>query len=653
MRILLLLLALMISACADRDGDGTLNFKKFNTSGEADDEEGGLSSSGGGEYILDRYNPWFMDKSNAKEWEDKTHKKTTVKYCINHNPKYFSLSKEEATQKIQEVIKNFAHQLESFQDIRNTSLELNPDFGAVFIDDLYDDPVMARGRLLLNDHLEWACHVGACPLLVRETPDYTNYGGYFADLLTSDLEGIKLYKAQIATQYELIKDCEQAEMEINLGNVDSKNIQRLRKKIGYVQFRHMAGVAIKTKYDYTTMRSKGFIYIAADKGKYAYAGPRNAAMGGEGDIWNFSSKFPPNTKVFEPSQFQYYKGAEIDFNLHKHFQGPFKSVFAHEFAHTLGTTHSVTLNEGPVNLEDSLMDINTPANLISTGLISNAKANYYMNLFNRSLMPLYRQPMRLNFARMTDNETGSISSHHEYKKELEHLANISEPVDDLGVAAYMDIAELEDLAFEESGVRLNYGKYLKKKYPVIFKAFFQANMQHGESYINNQFFSFEMSDNLEVKDHKLNLIISKTKDDGSLEPVVLKSYDVFMDASCQYPRVRNKIKFKSLFTNKDFEYKIVIDPETGRARKEPIESKNRFAVPYEETLFSFKDSNLCGEVMIDDTNAIYFILSITHDGLSRIRFIDPETNIDYIEDVKTLDFQVNQPLLKLDYIDFL
>ena len=163
----------------------------------------------------------------------------------------------------------------------------------------------------------------------------------------------------------------------------------------------------------------------------------------------------------------------------------------------------------------------------------------------------------------------------------------------------------------------------------------------------------QMSHTVEVKDHKLNLLNSKTKDDGSFVPVVLKSFDLFMDTSCQYPRVRNKIKFKSLFTNKDFEYKIVIVPETGRARKEPIEAKNRFAVPYEETLFSFKDSNLCGEILIDDSTAIYFILTITHDGLSRIRFIDPETNIDYIEDIKTLDFQVNKAMPKLDYIDFL
>lgn len=651
MRLLILLLALMLSACADRNADGSLSFKNLNTQAEGDDEDGGLSSSGGGEYILDRHNPWFMDKADAKEWEESKHKKSTVKYCIDHNPKYFSMSKQDAEKQIKEVIANFSNQLESFQSIRNTNEELNPNFGDLYLDDIYDDPVLAMGRLLLNDHLAWACHIGACPLLIRETPEYTNFGGFFSEILDPDVKDIKLYKAQIATQYEQVEDCKKADFEIILGNYESKNIQRLRKKIGYVQFRHMAGVAIKTKYDYSTLKSKGFIYIAADKGKYAYAGPRNTAMGGEGDIWNFKSKFPSNTKVFEPSEFKYYKN-DIDFEFHKHFQGPFRTVFGHEFAHTLGVTHSISLNEGLVNLEDDLMGVNTPAEVISTGLISNGKANYYLNLFDRSLMPLYRKPMRLNFARLTDNETASVKANLEYVKELEHHANISQRIDEDGVAAYVDVAELEQLAFEETGIEFSFAKFLKKGAPTIYRAFFQDNKEFGDSNIRNHFFTFEMSDDVMVVDHKLKLINSKTKDDLSLDSVVIETFNVLMDSQCQYPRVRSKIKFKSLMTSKDLEYKVVIDPVTGRGRKEPVDSQNRFSLPHEESLFSFKDTTLCGEVLIDDETAIYFRLFITHNGLSKITFFDPVTNYDYIEDLKTLEFQVNPGPLKFDYINF-
>jgi hypothetical protein len=82
------------------------------------------NSSGGGEYIISKNNPWFFDKEKANENKE-------VRWCLNHNPKYFSLSAKQARNEVEKGIFDIVSQFEK-SGLRST-------FGTFLTKFVYDD----------------------------------------------------------------------------------------------------------------------------------------------------------------------------------------------------------------------------------------------------------------------------------------------------------------------------------------------------------------------------------------------------------------------------------------------------------------------------------------------------------------------------------
>lgn len=242
-------------------------------------EDDGWSSSGGGEFVTDEYNPWFF-----KAYSDN---KSKVRWCIEHGgDDYFSLSYEESKLRIEKSLKRFE------EEINQYSHEMN--------------------------------------YLKKSDRGYTWHHVAFGMLGVNDNQNKAL---RLNVDFEFMDKCqEDTELTVILGNHRNEAVKKVIQKNGPERFKKIAGVAIRTSYDYLSQIpvSKGFIYIAADKGEFSYSGVNFVERGGP--FWNKQL----NADVELPEK----NKMNPNFDINKNIFDPFSAVFLHEIGHVYGFKHT-------------------------------------------------------------------------------------------------------------------------------------------------------------------------------------------------------------------------------------------------------------------------------------------------------------------------
>jgi len=242
-----------------------LIFSMFASLSFARDDDGGWTSAGGGEFIVDRHNPWFLGDG-------------PVSWCISHGGKdNFSLSKEDSKIEIERGIESLLSQLK-------------PIYKSIL------------------------------GVVYNQYNNGTFEASYAQDANRYSLNYV--YKENCSDDVDLV---------YILGDINHKYAKSLLKKHGEEKFRRMAGIAIRTSYDPTQFRAKGFIYIAADKGPLSYSETRNVYINSS-TIWDNIKKVDPNLRAD--------RFLHPNIKLKKSAYGPLVAVAAHEFGHTLGYQHS-------------------------------------------------------------------------------------------------------------------------------------------------------------------------------------------------------------------------------------------------------------------------------------------------------------------------
>lgn len=278
------------------------------------EDDGGWSSSGGGEYITTQNNPWFMGTE-------------TVKWCIDHGgAKNFSLPMEKAKIEIERGIKVVIDQLR----------RANDSSADVFfsLNEVYFGNCGVR-----QDELVWRAD---CSSNWQDAEDQR------ADLALK----------KISDNYSYTSNCKEADLTFILGNRKSPLVKKLIKKVGKEKVRRLVGTAIRTSYDTNSLRGKGFIYIAADKGRLSYKGDKNQVFKSP-VIWNIKKHLPSAMSV--PSDFiENNLGLKEEILVDKYMIQPLEAVVTHEVAHVLGFKHQL----------NGLMGEDFPAKVVTNGLIS-------------------------------------------------------------------------------------------------------------------------------------------------------------------------------------------------------------------------------------------------------------------------------------------
>lgn len=291
----------------------------------------GWSSSGGGEYIIDKNNPWFMGNM-------------PVKYCIDYGgSETFSLSLDEAKKEIDIAIVQLTSQLKSINN--NTS--------KVY----YEDPIEHEGGFFKK-----------CGL-VQNSRDGWECSNYDED-----------QRIQLSDKFVYIDDCSRADLEFILGNYNNPKITSLIKEIGLEKFKKIAGTAIRTSYSTKSLRATGFIYIAADKGEIQYSGARNLNFKNN-TIWNTYSKLPEG--VAFP---QWIESRSADKEIHYKYKlklkdysmGNLSPVVAHELGHVFGFGHN--------HSQRNIMDEDYPARIVRQGIEFKGNFKRESLIFSRGLI---------------------------------------------------------------------------------------------------------------------------------------------------------------------------------------------------------------------------------------------------------------------------
>lgn len=286
----------------------------------------GWSSSGGGEFIINENNPWFI--GNEK-----------VKWCLNHGgDDKFSLNLNDSKMEVERGL-----------------------------------------NVLISQLKEVNTHSSVIPR--------SNFGNFNGETTrkTYDQDFPETENTKITDEYEFTGNCEEADLEIILGNYEDPKIKTLIEMHGKLKFQYLAGVAIRTSYDTEKRRGKGFIYIASDKGELQYRGARNTMFPNK-TIWDTAAKYRTNAPV--PHRFS--GGKQMPFSteliLHDDFPylfmkdqvyGTLAPVIAHEFGHTLGLKH---------NNFSNIMDVDYPAKVVETGLVFKGNFLRASAIFNQALL---------------------------------------------------------------------------------------------------------------------------------------------------------------------------------------------------------------------------------------------------------------------------
>lgn len=247
-------------------------------------DDGGWSSSGGGEYIINQNNPWFMGNE-------------TVKWCIDHGgeDKFslpFNLAKIEVAKGI-----------------------------AILVDQLK----------IVNTHSSVAHYSSLKNGQFLRTCSSKNCDGFW-DIGDGEF---------MSDNFTFTPDCSKADLEVILGNYNNEKIKNFIAEIGVEKFQRIAGVAMRTEYSEDTFKGKGFIYIAADKGEIQYAGARNIVFQSK-TIWDTHKKLNENAPVPDVVKTDANTINAILKNLKfKEFTiGVLAPIIAHEFSHVLGFKHT-------------------------------------------------------------------------------------------------------------------------------------------------------------------------------------------------------------------------------------------------------------------------------------------------------------------------
>lgn len=164
---------------------------------------------------------------------------------------------------------------------------------------------------------------------------------------------------ELSDKFIYTQNCEEADLEFILGNYNNSKIQTLISNIGLEKFKKIAGITIRTNY-LPSLRSKGFIYIAADKGDIQYSGSRNTIFQSK-TIWDSYEKI--GSDALFPSKFIEGKTYEAFYKNKKikdYTSGLLAPVALHEFGHILGFGH---------NHNENIMDEDYPAKVIQQGIV--------------------------------------------------------------------------------------------------------------------------------------------------------------------------------------------------------------------------------------------------------------------------------------------
>lgn len=349
------------------------------------DSDDGWTSTGGGEYIITQFNPWFMGNK-------------PVTYCIDHGgTNKFSLNEDQAKIEIENSLKLISGQLKSINKHES------------FIHNGFLSPTVRNGWYSRY------CGVDKFP------GDNT----WYESCEEQQKPGNALY---LSDSFTYINNCNQADLQIILGNDENENVKKLIAEIGMVKFTRLVGIAHRTAYSQETLNGKGFIYIAADKGRFQYTGARNIKFKNQ-TIWDTSYKYLLDVAL--PNSISSNLYIDTSFTTEKIkdlLVGNLESVVTHELGHTFGLKH---------NSSENIMNTDYPATIVRNGLSFKTDYLKAARIFSNAQIESNKfrtinYNWRLNFLRLEyweefEKESKSIYDFIYNYKEID-IENVNTPI---------------------------------------------------------------------------------------------------------------------------------------------------------------------------------------------------------------------------------
>jgi hypothetical protein len=348
-------------------------------------ETPGWNGAGGGEYITDRNNPWFMGTE-------------AVKWCVNHGgEKNFSLSIDDAV-----------------FDIHKAFNILTKQVAPIYQERSYPYMMEISDRRLRQVSLREDLVCGAS-MIFPLSPENNSFDEYCLNT-QRHVDEFKLSK-RISINHRYVENCADADLEFILGNTEDEKVKKLRSSIGEDKFLKIAGLAFRTEYSTETLRGKGFIYIAADKGPNAYKGEKGNRFKGN-NIWNQVNELPQDTPVVY--------GSEL---FKDRYMGPFIPVVTHELGHTMGFQH---------NHKKNLMDEDFPAEVISKGVIKKDDFFHKSQIIGNSLHDIGISPVKIGYHAYLEWDPRNASYIRGESPAIFNFLFKEEPRDGLGAPMHSD-----------------------------------------------------------------------------------------------------------------------------------------------------------------------------------------------------------------------
>jgi hypothetical protein len=493
-----------------------------NQSALSSEEDGGWVWAGGGEHIVNQHNPWFMGP-------------TPVKYCIDHGgDELFSLSKERSKITVANAINNLTDQLKSINK---------------------HDGYYLGNTINVSNVLK-------CGVFVSDSRSFINWGRS-CKAATEDAAPNTMY---MSDRFIYTNNCENADLEIILGNINNPKIQKLKNNIGTTNFQRIAGVSIRTHYSEDSLRGKGFIYIAADKGSLQYSGDRSKKIMSD-NIWNIKQQipeqalFPDNIEgLTEVTSNATYLG----FKLQRYVVGPLEPIMVHELGHIFGFVH---------NTHHNIMNEDYPAKIVREGFTFYGNYQTESGIFERGLIETNRNT-RVSF---------------DWNKE-----NI-EPIE-------------KSMLFEAS--------------PSIFKFLFNTEDEYGNYGQPDVFFIFEIGDKTmfhtpsylkiaEFSKYKLTYDVKRT--------LKLKNFE-----SCQGDKKVESINIRYSKTIKNSITRVY----NSQTRTWDKKKTKQYKVADTNELLRFSNRQFCGTLQLGDRSNNYLNVKLVHNYYmksSTLDITDPRT----------------------------